>query len=76
MTNRSPFRYFKLSLEVIRLAVMLYIRFPPVAIGRKNWMFSGSQRGGKAMVIVFTLIETAKLNSVAKGAGQGKECCN
>jgi putative transposase len=28
MTNRSPFRYFKTSPEVIRLAVMLYMRFP------------------------------------------------
>ena len=36
----------------------------PVAIGRKNWMFAGSERGGKAMAIAFTLIETAKLNGV------------
>jgi len=36
----------------------------PVALGRKNWMFAGSQRGGKAMAIAFTLIETAKLNGV------------
>jgi putative transposase len=28
MTNHSPFRYFKTSPEIIRLAVMLYIRFP------------------------------------------------
>jgi len=28
MTIRSPFRYFKTSPEVIRLAVMIYIRFP------------------------------------------------
>lgn len=28
MTQRSPFRYFKTSPGVIRLAVMLYIRFP------------------------------------------------
>jgi putative transposase len=28
MTQRSPFRYFKTSPVVIRLAVMLYIRFP------------------------------------------------
>ena len=28
MTQSSPFRYFKTSPEVIRLAVMLYIRFP------------------------------------------------
>ena len=36
----------------------------PVSIGRKNWMFAGSERGGKAMAIAFTLIETAKLNGV------------
>ena len=28
MTKRSPFRYFKSSHAVIRLAVMLYVRFP------------------------------------------------
>ncbi len=28
LTQRSPFRYFKTSPEVIRLAVMLYVRFP------------------------------------------------
>ena len=28
MNKRSPFRYFKTSPEIIRLAVMLYVRFP------------------------------------------------
>ena len=28
MIKRSPFRYFRTSPEVIRLAVMLYVRFP------------------------------------------------
>ena len=28
MTKRSPFRYFKTSPDIIRLAVMLYVRFP------------------------------------------------
>jgi putative transposase len=28
MTKRFPFRYFTTSPEIIRLAVMLYIRFP------------------------------------------------
>ena len=28
MIKRSPFRYFKTSPEIIRLAVMLYVRFP------------------------------------------------
>ena len=28
MRKLSPFRYFKTSSEVIRLAVMMYVRFP------------------------------------------------
>jgi putative transposase len=28
MTKRSPFKYFKTSPEIIRLAMMLYVRFP------------------------------------------------
>ena len=28
MTKRGPFRYFKTSPEIIRLTVMLYIRYP------------------------------------------------
>lgn len=28
MIQRSPFSYFKTSPEIIRLAVMLYVRFP------------------------------------------------
>jgi putative transposase len=28
MSQRSPFKYFKTSPEIIRLAVMLYVRFP------------------------------------------------
>ena len=28
MTKRSPFRYFQTSPEIIRLAVMMYVRFP------------------------------------------------
>jgi len=36
----------------------------PVAIGRKNYLFVGSQGGGKAAAIAYSLIETAKLNGV------------
>ena len=28
MTQRSPFRYFCTNSEIIRLAVMMYVRFP------------------------------------------------
>ncbi len=35
-----------------------------IALGRKNYRFVGSASGGKAAVIAYTLIETAKLNGV------------
>jgi transposase len=35
-----------------------------VALGRKNWIFVGSEGGGKAAAIAYTLVETAKLNGV------------
>ena len=36
----------------------------PVAIGRKNWLFVGSKRGGEAAAITLSLIETCKLHAV------------
>lgn len=35
-----------------------------VAIGRKNWLFAGSDKGGDTAAIFYTLIETAKLNNL------------
>ena len=36
----------------------------PIALGRKNYLFMGSEGGGKSAAIAYTLIETAKLNGV------------
>ncbi len=36
----------------------------PIALGRKNYLFLGSMRGGNSAAIAYTLIETAKLNDV------------
>lgn len=36
----------------------------PVTLGRKNYLFMGSDQGGRAAAICYTLIETAKLNGV------------
>lgn len=36
----------------------------PIAIGRKNDLFVGSEGGDKAAAIAYTLIETAKMNGV------------
>ena len=35
-----------------------------IAIGRKSWLFAGSDRGGERAAAIYTLIETAKLNDV------------
>ena len=35
-----------------------------VAIGRKNWLFAGSDQGGHRAAAIFSLIETAKLNKL------------
>ena len=35
-----------------------------VALGRKNWLFAGSERGGQAIAVLLSLIETAKANGL------------
>jgi len=34
----------------------------PVALGRKNWLFVGSNEGGKTAATIMSVIETAKQN--------------
>ena len=34
----------------------------PLVVGRKNWLFIGSQQAGERAAVIMTLIETAKLN--------------
>ena len=36
----------------------------PLALGRKNYLFAGSDEGGHRAAIVYTLVETARLNDV------------
>jgi transposase len=35
-----------------------------IALGRKAWLFAGSERGGDRAAIIYTLLQTAKLNDV------------
>ena len=35
-----------------------------IVLGRKNYMFMGSVRGGEAAAVIYSLIETAKQNNV------------
>ena len=36
----------------------------PFALGRKNWLFLGNERGGKAAANIYSLIMTAKANQI------------
>ena len=36
----------------------------PLTLGRKNWLFAGSDGGGERAAVIYTLIETAKLNGL------------
>jgi transposase len=36
----------------------------PIAIGRKNWLFTGSADGGASAAVAYTLIHTAKLHGL------------
>ena len=35
-----------------------------IPLGRKAWLFCGSDRGGKRAAVIYTLIQTAKLNNI------------
>jgi transposase len=35
-----------------------------IALGRKSWLFAGSDRGGERAAFIYTVIGTAKLNNV------------
>jgi hypothetical protein len=35
-----------------------------IALGRKSWLFCGSDRGGERAAVMYSLIVTAKMNDV------------
>ena len=36
----------------------------PVALGRKNWLFAGSDQGGRRAAVIYSLIQSCKRNGV------------
>jgi len=50
------------TLEISNNAAERAIR--PLALGRKNYLFAGSDAGGERAAAAYTLIETAKFNSL------------
>jgi transposase len=49
-------------LEIDNNAAKRSIR--PLALGRKNYLFAGSDAGGRRAAAIYSLIETAKLNGL------------
>ena len=37
----------------------------PFALGRRNWLFCGNEKGAKASAIIYSMIETSKANQIA-----------
>ena len=35
-----------------------------IALGRKSWLFCGSDRGGERAAVMYSLIVTAKMNDI------------
>ncbi len=64
LNQRKPLRRFiedgRISLD--NNACERAIR--PIAIGRRNWLFTGSLRGGRAAAAIYTVIECCKLANV------------
>lgn len=56
-------------LEISNNAAERAIR--PLALGRKNYMFAGSDAGGERAAAIYTLVETAKLNGLDPEAWKG-----
>ncbi len=50
------------SLAIDNNAVERAIR--PLVLGRKNWLFAGSDTGGERAAAIYSLVETAKLNGI------------
>jgi transposase len=40
----------------------------PIAVGRRNWLFAGSERAGKRAAVIQSLLGTAKLNGLDPAA--------
>ena len=75
MTKPNPFRYFKTSPEIIRLAVMMYVRFP---LSLRNVEDLLHERGIDVFRIFDCLnyIENLKLGIDAVGQAGGVSVCH
>jgi len=58
LKNYTRYAYARLDNNVAERAIR------PLAIGRKNWLFVGSEDGGKAAAILFSLVQSCRAAGV------------
>jgi len=54
----------RIWLEILILEFRAENSIRPFVMGRKNWLFCNTQKGGKASSVVYSIIETAKANGL------------
>lgn len=63
----SRWRSFTLFLDDGRVAIDNNVAeraLRPIGVGRRNWLFAGSDAGGETLARAMTIIETAKMNGL------------
>lgn len=58
--QRAPLRVFLSDPRVPIHNNACEVSIRPVAVGRRNWLFAGSARGGRAAATIYTLVESCK----------------
>jgi len=54
----------RITTIILTLGLRAERSIKPFVIGRKNWLFSNSQRGARASAIIYSIIETAEENDL------------
>ena len=64
LSRWSPFTRFLADGRVCMTNNAAERAIRPLAVGRRNWTFAGSDAGGRRTAAMYTLIETCKLNDI------------
>lgn len=64
INQRKPLRRFLEDGRVPLDNNACEVSIRPIAIGRNNWLFAGSIRGGRAAAAIYTLVESCKVAKV------------
>ena len=69
--NNAAIRVYNLKNETVKSLIdnnPVENAIRPIALGKKNWLFAGSERAGKRAAAIQSLFATAKLNGIEPAA--------